>query len=235
MRQGYMRKIKIILFGLLFISLSVPFPASAEGCQFTADLGQDALSITITTKGGYSYFSVIITQNGENKGSYALTNPQEGVGTIILLSPPYFNIDKTKDFTVSVVARPGGESCSTPNGGTEITFSALEPAPTVTSSGSTPAPVHTSVTTGLGTFSTDPAGFVGNILTLAVGVAGGIAFLLIVFGAIRILTSAGDPEAVNQGKEILTSAIIGLLFIIFSTFILKLIGVTVFQGFNIFQ
>jgi hypothetical protein len=89
--------------------------------------------------------------------------------------------------------------------------------------------------TALGCISTEPSGFVSNVLTIAIGIAGGIAFLLIIFGAIRILTSTGDPEAVNQGREIITSAIVGLLFIIFSTFILRLIGLTIFKGFFIFQ
>ena len=92
--------------------------------------------------------------------------------------------------------------------------------------------------TALGCISTEPSDFVGNILTIAFGIAGGIAFVLIIFGAIRILTSTGDPEAVNQGREVITSAIVGLLFIIFATFILRLIGLTLFQGvfdINIFQ
>jgi hypothetical protein len=102
--------------------------------------------------------------------------------------------------------------------------------PTGSPTGSPTMSVPGQVTTGLGTFSTDPEGFVGNILTIAFGIAGGIAFILIIFGAIRILTSTGDPEAVNQGREVITSAIVGLLFIIFATFILRLIGLTLFQG-----
>jgi len=61
----------------------------------------------------------------------------------------------------------------------------------------------------------------------AIKIAGGVAFLLIIFGAIKILTSAGNPENVRAGRELITSAIMGLLFIIFSLFLLQLIGVKI--------
>lgn len=78
--------------------------------------------------------------------------------------------------------------------------------------------------TALGCIKTDPQQFIGEILKIAVGIGGGIAFLLILFGGFQILTSAGNPEKLNAGKELVTSAITGLLIIIFSLFILRLIG-----------
>lgn len=39
------------------------------------------------------------------------------------------------------------------------------------------------------------------------------------------MTSQGDHEKVKEAREILTSAIIGLLFLIFSLVILEVIGV----------
>ena len=56
------------------------------------------------------------------------------------------------------------------------------------------------------------------------GLAGGIAFLLILFGGFQILTSAGNPEKLNEGRELVSSAVAGLLLIIFSVFLLRLIG-----------
>ncbi len=62
------------------------------------------------------------------------------------------------------------------------------------------------------------------IFPIFMGMAGGIAFLLILFGGFQILMSAGNPEKMNEGRELITSAIAGLLLIIFSVFILRLVG-----------
>jgi len=72
-----------------------------------------------------------------------------------------------------------------------------------------------------------PEGFVTSILNLAIGIGGGIAMLLIIFGGIQILTSGGNPDSVKAGKEMITSAIAGLILIIFAVFILRLIGVEI--------
>ncbi len=85
----------------------------------------------------------------------------------------------------------------------------------------------TGVWTALGCIQTNPSQFIGSILGIGIGIGGGIAFLLILFGGFQILTSAGNPEKLNAGKELATSAIAGLLIIIFSIFILRLIGVTI--------
>lgn len=69
--------------------------------------------------------------------------------------------------------------------------------------------------------------FVGWLLGRLIFIASGIAFLLMAVGAFQILTSAGTPEKVKAGKELITSALTGLIFIILSMFILKLIGVDI--------
>ncbi len=81
--------------------------------------------------------------------------------------------------------------------------------------------------TAFGCIPTDPATFIGQVIGIGVGIGGGIAFLLILFGGFQILMSGGNPERLNAGKELVTSAITGLLIIIFSIFILRLIGVTI--------
>lgn len=70
-------------------------------------------------------------------------------------------------------------------------------------------------------------GFVKQLFGLGTGIAGGIAFLLIIFGGFQILTSAGNPERLNEGKELISSAITGLLMIVFSVFLLRVIGVDI--------
>jgi hypothetical protein len=84
------------------------------------------------------------------------------------------------------------------------------------------------IQTALGCIPTkDTTQFVGWLLGALIKIAGGIAFLLIIFGAIKVLTSSGNPEAVKAGQEMITSALMGLLFIIFSLFLLELIGVKI--------
>ena len=67
--------------------------------------------------------------------------------------------------------------------------------------------------------------FATFLLKWGLGVAGGISLLFILYSVFLITTSAGDPKKLQSGQEQLTSAIEGLLLIIFSVFLLQLIGV----------
>ncbi len=84
--------------------------------------------------------------------------------------------------------------------------------------------------TAFGPISTDLKDFATNILSIAIGIAGGIAFILMVIGAIRILTSQGDPKGVTGGREMMVAAVAGLLFLIFSVIILRFIGINLLGG-----
>lgn len=65
------------------------------------------------------------------------------------------------------------------------------------------------------------------LVTFGIGIAGGVAFLMLVYGSLKLVFSAGDPKAVGQGREVITAAIIGLLVIVFSVFLLRLIGISI--------
>lgn len=69
----------------------------------------------------------------------------------------------------------------------------------------------------------------GGILGLAIGIGGGIAFLLILYAGFMIMTSQGNPDRLKAGQELLTSAISGLILLIFSVFILRFIGVDILK------
>ena len=71
-------------------------------------------------------------------------------------------------------------------------------------------------------------GLIGFLLNWGIGIGGGIAFILILIAGFQIITSRGDPKRLQAGQELLTSAIAGLVMLIFSVFILRIIGVTVF-------
>ncbi|MFZ3301489.1 MAG: hypothetical protein WA152_02100 [Microgenomates group bacterium] len=70
----------------------------------------------------------------------------------------------------------------------------------------------------------DTNSFVSWILGWSIGVGGGIAFLLIIYASFMIMTSQGDPPRLKAGQEVLTSAISGIIMLIFSVFILNFIG-----------
>lgn len=65
------------------------------------------------------------------------------------------------------------------------------------------------------------------LLRWGAGIAGGIAILLIIYAGYLIMTSAGNPQRVQAGKELLTAAIMGLILLLFGVFILQVIGVKI--------
>ncbi|MCL4365664.1 pilin [Patescibacteria group bacterium] len=90
-----------------------------------------------------------------------------------------------------------------------------------------PAFTNPGIPTAIGCIHTNPSVLVKDILTFLLGIGGGLAFLMMLLGAFQILTSAGNPETLSAGKDRLTSAIIGLLFIIFTILLLQIIGVSI--------
>jgi hypothetical protein len=67
------------------------------------------------------------------------------------------------------------------------------------------------------------------ILRWGAGIGGGVAFVLIIYATILIITSTGNPHKLQAGKELLSAAIAGLLLLIFSVFVLRLIGVDILR------
>ena len=80
------------------------------------------------------------------------------------------------------------------------------------------------INTAAGCISVTTNGTIIFFLRLALAIGGGIAILLIIYAGIQIQTSSGDPKRLMAGKEILTSALVGLILLIFSVFILRIIG-----------
>lgn len=85
------------------------------------------------------------------------------------------------------------------------------------------------IKTAIGCIRTNPAEFVQDFMKFIIGISGGLAFLMMLLGAFQMLTSAGNPETLHAGRERLTSAIIGLLIIIFATLLLQIIGVDILK------
>ena len=89
-------------------------------------------------------------------------------------------------------------------------------------------PDQKSINTAIGCINTEsPEGFVQWLLPKIFAVAGGIALLLMIYGAFLIITSSGNQEKVKAGQQTITAAIAGLVFSIFALFLLRLIGVEI--------
>ena len=111
-------------------------------------------------------------------------------------------------FTVKSAGLPGKNPCASPDPSDPNKF-IVEDCPTA-----------------LGNIPTNITEFAGRVLAIALGLAGGIALVIMVFGSIKILTSSGDPQKVAAGRDMIVAAIAGLLFLIFSVLILRFIGQT---------
>jgi len=81
--------------------------------------------------------------------------------------------------------------------------------------------------TGLGIIGTDPMEFVKKVFSILLSLSGGVAMLIIIFSGYRYMTAAGDQAKLQGARETLTSAIVGLLFIVFSLVILEVVGVDI--------
>jgi len=61
-------------------------------------------------------------------------------------------------------------------------------------------------------------------LTFIVGIAGAVALVTMLIATLQIMTAGGNAEQLQKGKELFTSAIVGLLFLIFSVSLLGIIA-----------
>ena len=85
----------------------------------------------------------------------------------------------------------------------------------------------TSVNTAFGDIPINVTSAISAIFAVLLSFSGGIVLLIIIFAGYRIMTSGGDQEKLKGAREMLTAGIIGLLFIIFSVTILRIIGVDI--------
>lgn len=65
--------------------------------------------------------------------------------------------------------------------------------------------------------------YFGNILTSMIPLIGMVAFIMILVGGFKILTSGGDPKGLQGGKQTIGWAIGGLVLAIISWLVLVLI------------
>lgn len=77
-------------------------------------------------------------------------------------------------------------------------------------------------------------GVVQSILNIVFSIAGGIAFLYLLYGSFTIATSSSDPEKLNYGRRLVSGAIIGLVFTLSSVLVVNFIatGILKVPGFG---
>lgn len=86
------------------------------------------------------------------------------------------------------------------------------------------------VWTGLGCMQGSLDQFIGKtVFGFGIGLAGSLAMLCIIYAAFMMQSSQGNPEKLKKAQEMITSCIMGLMLIIFSVFILRLIGVNILK------
>lgn len=86
------------------------------------------------------------------------------------------------------------------------------------------------VWTGIGCIYANTSDFIQKtLLGWGIGLAGGLALLCIIYAAFQMQSSQGNPEKLKKAQEMITSCIMGLMLIIFSVFILRLIGVNILR------
>lgn len=83
--------------------------------------------------------------------------------------------------------------------------------------------------TVVGCLDTQTGGFVNQIYQLIIAFGSGFAFLAIVYGGFKVLTAGGDPIQIQAGKHIIYGAITGILLIVFSVFLLRIVGVDIIK------
>lgn len=66
---------------------------------------------------------------------------------------------------------------------------------------------------------------INNILPNVYVVGGLVVFFMIVFGGFTIVSNAGDTDKIKEGTKVITSAIIGLLVLFASYWIIQIIQV----------
>lgn len=80
------------------------------------------------------------------------------------------------------------------------------------------------INTGLGCIPTSTSGFSIALLKFLAGITGAIALVIMLMATIQIMTGGDNAEQVKKGKELFTGAVTGLLFIIFSVTLLRIIA-----------
>jgi hypothetical protein len=164
-----------------------------------------------------------------NIGSYTveIKNRCGILGLSCLANPPRLQCSAVKFDVAPKGSGGGGGTVITPGAPVPVATPCLDPKKCVFGGGqSCPDKDNRgpAMKTAIGCVHTNPAEFAKDFMKFAIGISGGLAFLMMLLGAFQMLTSAGNPDSLHAGRERLTSAVIGLLFVIFAVLLMQIIG-----------
>ena len=78
--------------------------------------------------------------------------------------------------------------------------------------------------------ATTLTGLILNIINILLALSGLIAVLVLIIGGFRYVTSFGNEEAVDKAKHMILNAIIGIVIIILSFVIVKVVSNVALKG-----
>ncbi|HYC79935.1 MAG TPA: hypothetical protein VEC17_02820 [Candidatus Binatia bacterium] len=88
-----------------------------------------------------------------------------------------------------------------------------------------PDPGGTGLTGGITNEST-LTGFILRVINIALALAGLIAVLFLIIGGFRYITAGGNDEAAGSAKKIILNAVIGIIVVILSFVVVRVVGNT---------
>jgi hypothetical protein len=88
-----------------------------------------------------------------------------------------------------------------------------------------PDPGGTGLGGGIGS-ETTLTGFILRVINIALALAGLIAVLFLIIGGFRYITAGGNEDASGQAKKIILNAVIGIIVIILSFVVVRVVSNT---------
>ncbi len=90
------------------------------------------------------------------------------------------------------------------------------------------------VATDLGCLPNDPVGFIQKFYAWGLSLIGLVGLLYLIYGGYHVLTSGGNPEKLQRGKEYIMYSLIGIFLAIFGFVFIQFIaaGVLRIPGFG---
>lgn len=164
---------------------------------FTLDLDRESNGSYYNTYPFVTHSAEIYTARLFGRNTASATNPEINILLSIQFSPTFNEEEDQQD---PEAPAPVVLSCTTENGSTGFP-------------------------TAIGCLSFEDANFLTVMLvTVGIGISGGIALIIIAIASFMIMTSQGDPRRLQSGQELFMSAMAGLIMILLTTLIMRLFG-----------